>query len=175
VKHVIFETGKTFISLLILHQYWYSCPIALPARRNQQHRSILTVVSATSAPPFQPLRHQRNVCHRVVNRFTRQTLPTVNRKHFFIDILCIEFRAHKKRTTERCSSVVHPQARSPFWLLKPASEHKPARPVHRLSWSWTVLLPSDSRRTLLRPLQLFYFHLWPVYWLSLARFCLKVQ
>jgi hypothetical protein len=27
-------------------------------------RSLLTVVSATSAPPFQPLRHPRNVCHQ---------------------------------------------------------------------------------------------------------------
>jgi hypothetical protein len=42
-------------------------------------------VFLTSAPPFQPLRHQRNVCHPIVNRFTRQTLPTVNRKHFFMN------------------------------------------------------------------------------------------
>jgi hypothetical protein len=40
--------------------------------------------------PFQLLRRQRNVCHPVVNRFTRQTLPTINRKHFFMNILCIE-------------------------------------------------------------------------------------
>jgi hypothetical protein len=59
-------------------------------RRNQHHRILLTLVSATSAPPFQPLRHQGNVCHPVVNRFTRQTLPAVNRKHFFIDVLSIE-------------------------------------------------------------------------------------
>jgi hypothetical protein len=26
----------------------------------------------------------------VVNRFTRQTLPTINRKHFFMNVLCIE-------------------------------------------------------------------------------------
>jgi hypothetical protein len=24
------------------------------------------------------------------NRFTRQTLPTVNRRHFFMNILCVE-------------------------------------------------------------------------------------
>jgi hypothetical protein len=61
------------------------------------------------------------------NSFTRQTLPTVNRKHFFMNILCIESFCPQKRTTERCSSLVHPQARSPFWLLKPASEHAHAR------------------------------------------------
>jgi hypothetical protein len=38
------------------------------------------------------------------------------------------------------------QARSPFWLLKPASEHAHARLLPRLSWSWTVLLPSDTYR-----------------------------
>jgi hypothetical protein len=54
--------------------------------------------------------------------------------------------APKKRTTERCSSIVHPQARSPLWLLKPASEYEHARLLHRLSWSWTVLLPSDTHR-----------------------------
>jgi hypothetical protein len=77
---------RTFISRHILHQCWYTCPTALPVRLNPQHRSLLTVVSATSAP----LRHQRNVCHPVVNCFTRHTLPTINRKHLCINILCIE-------------------------------------------------------------------------------------
>jgi hypothetical protein len=41
-----------------------------------------------------------------------------------------------------------PQARSPFWPLKPAPEHAHAhaRLLPRLSWSWTVLLPSDTHR-----------------------------
>jgi hypothetical protein len=49
---MIFELGKkkTFISRHILHQHWYTCPTALPVRRNLQHRSILTVVAATSRP-----------------------------------------------------------------------------------------------------------------------------
>jgi hypothetical protein len=34
---------------------------------------VLTADSTISAPPFQPLCHQRNVCHPAVNRFTRQT------------------------------------------------------------------------------------------------------
>jgi hypothetical protein len=32
----------------------------------------------------------------VVNRFTRQTLPTVNRKHLFMNILCIESSCTQK-------------------------------------------------------------------------------
>jgi hypothetical protein len=43
---------KTFISPHILHQHWYTCPISLPVHWNPQHRSLLTVVSATSAPLF---------------------------------------------------------------------------------------------------------------------------
>jgi hypothetical protein len=39
-----------------------------------------------------------------------------------------------------------PQRRSLFWLLKPASEHAHARLLPRLSWSWAVLLPSDTYR-----------------------------
>jgi hypothetical protein len=78
-------------------------PISLPVRRNPQHRNLSTVVSATSAS-----RHQRNVCHPVVNRFTQQALPTLNRKHFPMISLCIEsFSLPPKRATERCSSLVH--------------------------------------------------------------------
>jgi hypothetical protein len=108
---------------------------------------FLTVASAISSPLFQPLRHQRNVCHRVVNRFTRQTLPTVNRKHFFMNILCTETFCLQKTTTRGlCFSVRTRQARSAFWLLKPASEHAHAHLPPRLSWSWSVLLPSDTHR-----------------------------
>jgi hypothetical protein len=58
--------------------------------------------SATSTPPFQPLRNQRNVCHTLVNRFTRQTLPTGN-----ISLWISLTWSHKNRAIERCSSVIH--------------------------------------------------------------------
>jgi hypothetical protein len=54
--------------------------------------------------------------------------------------------AHRKLTTERSSSVVYSQARSPLRLLKPAYEHMNARLLSILSCSWTVLLPSDTHR-----------------------------
>jgi hypothetical protein len=63
----------------------------------------LAVVSATSAPPFQPLRHQRNVCHPFVNRFTRQTLPTVSRKHFFMNILALSPSTRKKSSQQNAA------------------------------------------------------------------------
>jgi hypothetical protein len=115
-------------------------------RRIPQHRSILAVVSATSAHLFQTFRHQRNVCQPIANRFTRQTLLIVNRNNFFMSILCIKSYCLKNLTRERCSSVVYILKTSPFWLLKLASEHAHARLLPRLSWSWTMLLPSDTYR-----------------------------
>jgi hypothetical protein len=81
---------KHFISRHVLHQHGYTCLIALPGRQSPQHRSVLTVVSVTSAPPFQPLRHQRNVCHTVVNRFTWQ-IHTSHRKQ---ETFLYEYRLH---------------------------------------------------------------------------------
>jgi hypothetical protein len=108
---------KTYTSRRILNQHWYTRPIA---------------------NAFKPLRLQRNLRHPILNRFKSQTLPTVNRKHFFTNNLCIESFCPQKRT----SNAALRAARSPFWLLKPVSEHEHARLLPRMSWSWTVLLPS---------------------------------
>jgi hypothetical protein len=137
---------KTFISRHILHQHRYSRLIALPVRRNLQHRKSFDCclrhfcTSVSTSSPF------REFLDPVMNRFTRQTLPTVNRKKLFMNNLCIEYFGPQKSTTERCSSVVHPQARSSFWLLKQDSEHAHVYLWTRLSWNWTVLLPSDTYR-----------------------------
>jgi hypothetical protein len=40
--------------------------VSLSLRRNPQHKSISTAVSATTAPPFQPRRHQWNLCNQGV-------------------------------------------------------------------------------------------------------------
>jgi hypothetical protein len=60
-----------------------------------------------------------------------------------------------------------PQAQSPFWLLKPASEHVHAHLLPRLWWSWTVLLPSDTHRNPITSITAVLLPLWPIYWLSL--------
>jgi hypothetical protein len=39
-------------------------PIPIPLRRIPQLTSFLTIVSATSTPPFQPFRQQQNICHQ---------------------------------------------------------------------------------------------------------------
>jgi hypothetical protein len=82
-------------------KYWYNYLIALPVRRNPRNRNLLTVVSATSSPPFQTLRHQRNISHPAVNRFTRQTIPIVNRKSFFMNILCLESFCSQKASNRK--------------------------------------------------------------------------
>jgi hypothetical protein len=83
----------------------------------------------------------------VVNRFTPQTRPLVNKKHFYMNFLCNESFCPTK-IAQQNAALRHytPQTWSPFLLLKPASEHEHARLLPRPSWSWTVLLPSDTHR-----------------------------
>jgi hypothetical protein len=156
---------KTFISRHILHQHWHTCPIALPLRRNSQHRSLLTVVWANSGPPFQPLRHQRNICHPVVNR--------LNRKTFLTNISCTESLCPQKRTTERYSSVVHFNhgRRFDYWN-KPLNMRMRVCYLYCCEGGLCCYLVIQTENVL-RPLQLFYFHLWPTYWLALVSCELK--
>jgi hypothetical protein len=71
------------------------------------------------------------VCH--VSRPSYEQLYTTNtsnrkQKIFLMNILCTESFCPQKRTNNAA-----PKARSPFWLLKPASEHAHARLLPRLS------------------------------------------
>jgi hypothetical protein len=94
----------------------------------------------------------------LVNRFTWQTLSTVNRKHFFINILWIEsFCPHKNAQQNAALRYYSPPIRSPFWLLKPASEE-----------CMCICYLVVHMENLLHPVQVFYFPLWPIYWLSLV-------
>jgi hypothetical protein len=119
-------------------------PIALPVHRNPQHRSLLTVVSATSQSPFHHLRLRtslREFLEPVVKSFMPQTLPI----SLWISFALSPF-AHKNVQQNAALRYYTLQTRSPFRLLKPAPEHSHARLLPRLSWSWAVLLPSDTHR-----------------------------
>jgi hypothetical protein len=135
---VIFEPGEKFISLYGLHQHWYTCPIALPVRRNTLSQPLphlcfnLFVISEIFATEVEPL-YATNTSHS-------------KQEKILYEYRCIESYCPQKSPTERCSSVVYPQERSPFWLLIPASDHAHARLLPRLPWSWTVMLPSDTHR-----------------------------
>jgi hypothetical protein len=164
----IWNWKKTLFSRHNLCHHWYTSH-CFASVFYPQHRSLLTVLSATSAPLYQPLRHQRNVCHPVVNRFTWQTLPTVNRKHFSMNILCIESCCPQKNAQQNSALRYYtPQAWSPFWLLNQPLRHSCVFLLPRLSRRWTVLLHSHTHRKPITSITAIYFHLWPIYWLCVV-------
>jgi hypothetical protein len=89
VKHVIFEPEKKITSRHILHQHWYTCPIALPVHRNPLRRCLFDCCLSHFRISVSTSSSLREFLDAVVNCFTRQTLPTVNKRHFFMNILCI--------------------------------------------------------------------------------------
>jgi hypothetical protein len=101
-------------------------------------RSI-EVFWVSSHPPTHLVGHRprlwtsfREFLGPIMNRFTLQTLPTVHRKHFFMNILRTELFCPQENTALRQYTR---QTLWPFWLLKPAREH--ARLLPRLLWRWT--------------------------------------
>jgi hypothetical protein len=56
-------------------------------------------------------------------------------------LLPIKKNAQQNAALRQCT-----QARSPFWLLTPASENAHVRLLPRLSWSWPLLLPGGTRK-----------------------------
>jgi hypothetical protein len=133
--------------------------------------------------PFQPLRQQRNYCHLVVNRFTRQTLPTVNKKHFVMNILCIKFfflQETHNRTLLFCS--MHHKDRHDFgYWNQPLNMRMLVYYLdcHEAGLCCYLVIHTENQ---LHPLQLFYtyFILWSIYWLSVVNtkihyFSLKIR
>jgi hypothetical protein len=99
----------------------------------------------------------------VVDRITRKTLLTVNRKHFFMNIICIEsFCPQEKKRTEFGSSVVHPQARSRIsWIQSLNMRMRVCYlDCHEAGLCCYPVVHIENP---LRQLQLFYFRSWPIY------------
>jgi hypothetical protein len=123
----------------------------------------LTVVSATSSPPFQPVRHQRNVCHPFVDRFTQQTLPTVNRKLFFTDILCVESFCPQKTHNARILFGSTPLKYGHHFDYGNQPLNMRMRvcylDCYEAGLCCYLVIHIEN---LSRPLQLCYFHLWPI-------------
>jgi hypothetical protein len=151
----------------ILHQHWDTCPIVLPVRRNPQHRSSWLL--------SQPLPHLvghhlhfwtslREFHDLVVNPFTRQTPPTINKNIFY------EYRLHwvllrtKKKTHNRKllfrSKLLRYGCHFDYW------NHVRVCYLdsHEAGLCYYLVLHIENP---LHPLQLFQFYLWPIYWLSL--------
>jgi hypothetical protein len=171
------KLDETFVSRPILHHHSYTCPIALPVRRNPQHRCHLTVLSHirtsvyTSSPSAKHLPPWGQFLDPVVNRITRQTLPTVNRNHFFMNTLYVESlcQQKKKSTTWRWSSAIHSSSTVAIFDYWNQSLNTCmcvcCLDCHEAKLCCYLVIHIEN---LLCPLQLFYFHLWPIYWLSLV-------
>jgi hypothetical protein len=158
--------GKIFISRHILHQHWYTCSIALPVRRNIQHRSLLS-------RPIPQLRFNLFVisgkfASKMAFYQTKQmevTLPTLNRKYSFINILCTQsFPQRTHNRTLRIGSIHINHGRHLYYWNQSLNIHMHVcyLDCHEDGLCCYLVILIEK---LVRPLQLFYFNLWPIYWL----------
>jgi hypothetical protein len=143
--------------------HWYTWPIALPVRRNSaawktfdcclSHLQTSISNSLSSAKRFHP----------VVKRFTRQTLSNVKRTHFIINVPLTESfcpqKAHN-RSLFFVTTLLKHGCHFDYWN----------QPLNRRMRVCYLECPEGDCcylviqiENLLRPLQLFYFHLWPIY------------
>jgi hypothetical protein len=117
-------------------------------RRNPQHRSILTVVSATSTCG----RASCATSERTWQNFSASCEPlyATNSFHCKQELFLYEYRLHwvplptNKRTTERWSSVVH--SSSTVAILTTETSLWTCVCIPRLSGSWNLVLPIDTHR-----------------------------
>jgi hypothetical protein len=116
-----------------------------PVHRLSWLKPSSEILKESTASSFRSFRHERYICH-VSLRFIWQALPTVNRKHLFMNIFLLSSFAHKNLATERFYSVVHSSSMVTILTTEPVSEHAHARLLPAMSWSWTVLLPSDKTK-----------------------------
>jgi hypothetical protein len=107
----------------------------------------------------------------LVKRFTRQTLPTANRKHFFMNIHCNEAFCSQKthNRTFLLGSTLHKQGRNFDYWNQPLTMriHVCYLDFYEAVLCCHLVIHVENQ---LRPLQLFYFQLWPIYWLLLVRY-----
>jgi hypothetical protein len=101
----------------------------------------------------------RQFIDSIVNRFTRQTLPTVNRKHFFINTLCIESFCPQKKTHNRTlllgGTLLKHGHHFNYWNQPLNIRMRVCYPdCHEAGQCCYLVIHTEN---LLRPLQLFYF------------------
>jgi hypothetical protein len=127
----------------------------------------------------QPLPHLRfNVCH--ISRPSYELLYTTNtsnrkRKHFFMNILCIEsfWPQNTHNRTMFFGSILVKHCRHFDYWNQPLNMRMLVSYLdcHEAGPCCYIAIHIEN---LLRPLELFYFHLWSIYWLSfvLTKHCL---
>jgi hypothetical protein len=168
---------KTFTSRHILHQHGYTCLVALPVRRNPQHRSLFdcclshfrTSVSASSSSAkrlphnCEPL-YETNTSHRKQKTFLYE---------YPLHWVLLFTKTHNRKLL--FGSTPLNRGRHFDYRNQPLnmSMHGCYLYCHEAGLCCYIVIHIES---LLRPLQLFYFHLWPIYWLPLvyAIWCVKI-
>jgi hypothetical protein len=140
--------------------------------QNPQHRSLLTVFSVTSAPLFQPLPHQRNVCH--VSWSICEPLCATNTSHRKQEIFIYEYSLHwvllptkVHNRTLIVSSIILKDGRHFYYWNKPLNMRMQFCYLDYYEAGLCCYLVIHTEN-LFHQLQLFYFHLWPIYCLSLV-------
>jgi hypothetical protein len=118
---------------------------------------VLTVVSATSAPPLSA----KSVPPRCEPLYATNTSQHKQETFLYECPLHWVLLTTKKAQQNDSLRQYTPQAWSPFWLLKPASKHAHARLLpwdcHEAGLCCYLVIHIEN---FIRPLQLFYFHLW---------------
>jgi hypothetical protein len=101
---------ETFISRNLLHQHWYTLVPSLYQCVETRSIEVIWLLSQ----PLPQLRFDLFIISvfstfldPLVKCITRQTLPTINRAHIFMNILCVESFCPQKRATGVCFSVVY--------------------------------------------------------------------
>jgi hypothetical protein len=142
-------------------------------RRNPRHISFFTVVSAIYAPPIQPFCHQRKFCH--VSRPSCEPLYAINTSRRKQETFLYEYSLHwvllsteiNAQTTLLFDSTLLKHGRHLNYWNQPLNMRMFVRYLDCQEAELCCYLVIHIE-DLLCPLQLFYFHLWYIYWLCLV-------
>jgi hypothetical protein len=169
---VIFEPlKKIFISRHIVHQLvqtLYQCAETRSIKVfdcSLNHFRTWSRISATSEPPWEDVSTQLWTVLR-----HKHFPPQTGNISLWIPFALSSF-AHEKRRKERRYSVVY--SSSPVGILALNMRMRVCYLNCHEAWLCCYLLIHTEN--LLRPLELLYFQLWPIYWLSLVLCDISVQ
>jgi hypothetical protein len=163
IKRKIYDIrtcGKTFISLHILHQHWYTGLIALPVSPNPQPlphlRFNLFVIGETFATKMEPL-YMTNTSHR-----KHETFHYGYALHW---VLLPTKKAHNR--TLLFGSTFLKNGRHFHYRNQPLNMCMRVcyLDCHEVELCCYLVIHIEN---LLLPLKLFHFHLLPIYWFSLV-------
>jgi hypothetical protein len=117
----------------------------------------------------------REFLNPVVNSFTWKTLPSVNRKYFFMNILWIESSYSQKRDRLLLfGSILLKHGRHFDYWNQPLNMRMRVcyQDGHEAGLCCYLVIHTEN---LLHQLQLFYLHLWLIYWLCLVLLSLSTK